>query len=216
MGGAHLIRAERQEKAAAEIVAERDRPQQLRARAVLALGHRERGRHDGAAGMRLGDRLEIVGFVGVAEHPVGERGVDRRRSDVGREDGRLRHAALSAHVLDRHLAGLEAGPRHHRRQRVEDAMLGFAHDLGRQTPIARLDHVARQPAGDIRTRRRRRGGGGLTAIRRRIRGGWKRRSRHESARTLQPAAPGQLLIFHVFPQLKVTDTRHTTGHMCQA
>ena len=31
-------------------------------------------------------------------------------------------------------------------------MLGFAQDLGRQTPIAGVHHVARQPAGDVGTR----------------------------------------------------------------
>ena len=63
-----MIGSERHQPAAAEVVAERDRTEQLRARALVALGHRERRGHDGAAGMRLGDRLEVVGLVGVREH----------------------------------------------------------------------------------------------------------------------------------------------------
>ena len=59
--------------------------------------------------MCLGDGFEVIRFVGVREHPVGQRGVDRGGHDVRGEDGRLRDAALCAYVLDGHFTRLEAG-----------------------------------------------------------------------------------------------------------
>ena len=51
-----------------------------------------------------------------ANMPLRERGVDRRRADVGRGTAASATAALAAHVADRHLAGLErARPRRSRR-----------------------------------------------------------------------------------------------------
>ncbi|HEV8316763.1 MAG TPA: hypothetical protein VGQ10_05115, partial [Vicinamibacterales bacterium] len=129
MRGAHEVRAERHEKSAAHVVAERHGPEQLGAGAPFALGHRERGGYDGAAGMRLGHRLEIVRFVGVAEHAVGQCGVDCRRPDVGRQNRGFTNAALSSYEPNRQLTGFETGSRDHRCERVEDSMLAVARDL---------------------------------------------------------------------------------------
>ena len=75
---AELVGVERLGQAAADVVAERDRAQERRAVA------RSRSAIASAAGtmpqpgMRQRRRVRIVGLVGVREHAVGERGVDRR------------------------------------------------------------------------------------------------------------------------------------------
>src|SRR5262245_64342217 len=46
-----LVAVQRHVDPGADVVAQRDRAQQVRAPAPLALGHRQRRRHDGAAGM---------------------------------------------------------------------------------------------------------------------------------------------------------------------
>jgi hypothetical protein len=100
-----VVGATRQEKTAAEVVPERHRPDQLDAGSAVALGDRQRRRHDRAARMCFRDRLEVVGFVRVSEHAVGQRRIHRRRPDVRRQDGRLRDAALRTDEPDRHLPG---------------------------------------------------------------------------------------------------------------
>ena len=67
-------------------------------------------------------------------------------------DGRFRDAALRAREADRHLPGLELRSRHHRRQRVQDAVPGFPRHVRREPLLPRLRHVARQPPGDVRFR----------------------------------------------------------------
>jgi hypothetical protein len=97
--------AERGQEATAQVEAEHHRPHERRARRARPLGHRERGRYRRAPGVRLGERVEVVGLVGVREHAVRERGVDRGGDDVGGRDTRLGGAALRTHVVDRELAG---------------------------------------------------------------------------------------------------------------
>ena len=147
--GSHEVRSEGQQKTAADVVTERDRGEQLRSRSAIALGHREGRGHDGAAGMSFGHRLEVVGLVGVREHAVDQRGVDGRGRDIGGKDGRFRDAALRAGEADRHLSGFETGSRHHRRQRVQNAMPGFPCHVWREASLPRLRHIAGQPPGDI-------------------------------------------------------------------
>ena len=94
MRAADVVGPERHQKPAAEVVAEHDGPEHLGARAALALADREGGGHDGTARMRLRDRLEVVGLIGVREHAVGERRVHRRRPDLRRQDRGFLLAAL--------------------------------------------------------------------------------------------------------------------------
>ena len=60
--------------------------------------------------MRLRRRMRVVGLVGMREHPVGQRGLDRPADDVRRGDGRDPLAAIRARELDRELAGRQLGP----------------------------------------------------------------------------------------------------------
>ncbi len=55
-----------------------------------------------------------------------------------------------SHVPDRHLSRLEMCARHHRRQRVQNAMLALTRDVRGEIPRAGLDHVARELTCDVR------------------------------------------------------------------
>ena len=147
--GAHEGRLQRHEKPAAQIVAERHRSEEFGPRAALPLSHGQCRRHDDAARVRLGERMKIVRLVGMAEHPVGECRVHGRRHDIRRCDRGFGHAALSAHIVDRHLAGYQAGTRHDGRQRVENPMLRLQHGARGQRGVARAHHVAGEPACQI-------------------------------------------------------------------
>src|SRR5205814_7584274 len=61
--GAHQVWSQREEKAATEIVAERDGGEQLQSRSAFPLRHGESRGHDGATRVRLGDRLEVICLV---------------------------------------------------------------------------------------------------------------------------------------------------------
>ena len=147
MRGADMVGPERHQKPAAEVIAEDDGLEHFGARSAFALADREGGGHDGTAWMRLRDRLEVVGFIGVREHAVGERRVHRRRPDLRRQDRGFLFAALRLDVADRGLARREVRAGDDRAERIQDAVPGFARGVGGEGAIARLDHVARQPRG---------------------------------------------------------------------
>ena len=126
---AELVGIERQIDAAADVVAERHRAQERSAVAPLALGHRKCRRHDRAAGMAQRRRVRIVGLVGVTEHAVGERSIDRGGHETAADDRRLFRAAERLDVRNRFFAGQEPRARDHRRQRVEHVVLGLLGDL---------------------------------------------------------------------------------------
>ena len=144
----HQVRAQGQQEPATQVVTQHHGPQQLLAGAVLPLGHSQGCRQHRTAGMGLGNRLEIVGLVGVAEHPVHQRGVDRRGLQVGGQHRRFGDTALQPDILNRHLAGLEAAPGNAGRQGVEDTVLGRQDHLGGQGALTRLGHILGQYAGD--------------------------------------------------------------------
>jgi len=157
MGGPNVVRAQRHEETAAQVVAEDNSVKHVEARTAIALGHGERGGHDRTAGVRLGDRLEIVGLVRMAEHRVRQGGVDCRGSDVRGEDGSFRDPTLSSDEPDHGFAGFETRARDHRPNRVEDPMLAFADDVGWKISVPSGHHVAGQPACDVGRRRWSRG-----------------------------------------------------------
>src|SRR5205807_6446053 len=101
--------SESEEKTAAQIVAKRHGSEQLHSRSAITLSQRESGGHDRAARMCFGDRLEIVRFIGMSEHPVRQRRIDGGRSDIGRDDRCFGNAALFPHELDGHFAWGQAG-----------------------------------------------------------------------------------------------------------
>src|SRR6266550_2377230 len=107
MTAAYEVGAERQEKAAANVVAKRYRSEQLRPRSALAFGHCQRRGHDVTAWMGLGHRLEVVSLVGVREHAVGQRSVHSGCSDVSGQHRRLCGPALRSREANRHFPSLE-------------------------------------------------------------------------------------------------------------
>jgi hypothetical protein len=141
--------------------------------------------------MRLGYRLKIVGFIRVAEHSVGQRGVDCGSHDVRRKNGGLGCAALTSHVTNGHLAGLQPRSGNHGRQRIQDMVLAVSGCLRRQVSFSRFHHVPRQPADEI---------GGWRPLgtlapgkgQSRRRSHWPCRGRDESTRSLQDAPPRPL------------------------
>lgn len=149
MRAAHQIGAERHQQTTAEVVAECNGAHEVGPAATDQLCHGERGRHRRAARVRLGDRLEIVGLVGVGAHCVGEPGIDHRRAQIAPDDTRLRRAARAPNVFERHHAGFHPGTRYHRAQRIQDPVFAGEFDLGRQFPIASGHHIARNLPGEV-------------------------------------------------------------------
>ena len=70
--------------ARADVVAERDRAQEVRPVDAESLAERQRGGDHRAAGVRARWAVGVVGLVGVREHAVGERGLDRPAERRGR------------------------------------------------------------------------------------------------------------------------------------
>ena len=77
MRAAHVVRSECHEKTAAQVIAQHDGAQKLHARAAFTFRHGQRGGHGRAPGMCLGDQLNVIRFVGMPAHAVGQRGIDR-------------------------------------------------------------------------------------------------------------------------------------------
>src|SRR5258708_1124376 len=84
-------------------LSERHRPHEFLAGTAFLFGNGQCGRNHRATGMRLGDRLEIVRFVGMRAHRVGERGVDRRRAEAGPDHRGLFDAAEAPNIFQSHL-----------------------------------------------------------------------------------------------------------------
>ena len=187
MGAAHQIRPQRHQEAAAEVISERDRADEFLAAAALLLGDGQRGGNDRAAGMGLGDRLEIIGLIGMGAHRVGKRRVDRRGAQIGADNRGLLGAAEPSHVDHGLDARMHPRTGNHRAEGVENAMLAFHEHRLRQRLIACRDHVACQPCRHSRIRRR-----GHFERRSRQRGGRAGRLQHAAAR--RPIRPGDVAL----------------------
>ena len=99
--------------------------------------------------MGLGDRLEVVGLVGVAEHSVDQSRIDHRSPNVGGQDRRLRDAALKPDVLDAHFPGLEPPTGYDGAQRIQDAVLGGENCFRGQAPLPGFCHVPGKLSGEV-------------------------------------------------------------------
>ena len=79
--------AERHRDARADVIAQRDGAQEaVPVDAELLAGGQRRGHH-GAAGVRLRGRVGVVRFIGMGQHPVGQRRFDRAANHVRAGDG---------------------------------------------------------------------------------------------------------------------------------
>jgi len=143
-GAAETLHAQRVRDARAHIVAEHHRAQQRRAAAPFALGHRQRGRHDAAAGVHQRQVVSIVGLVGMRVHAVGQRRIDRRGHDAAADHAGFGRASLRRRKLDRPAARQQSRARHDRRQRVEQMVFRALDDRRRQRTARRLREVGAQ------------------------------------------------------------------------
>ncbi len=76
--------------------------------------------------------MGIIGLIGMGEHAVGQRRVDRRGDEIRAGDLRLTTAAQRADIFDRYFPRPEARARDHGRQGVDQMVPGLSHDLPRQ------------------------------------------------------------------------------------
>jgi hypothetical protein len=132
-----VFTAERVRDPRADIVAERDRGEKRRSVRAEVLARGERRRNDRAA--RVCDRrgVRIVGFVGVRGHAVGQCCVVGPHAQRGPEHVRAARRRERGDERDRPFAGREARPGDARRERIEDVVFRFLHDLRRQRPRGR-------------------------------------------------------------------------------
>ena len=85
-----LPRIESRERSRAHVVAKHDGGQQIPAGALVLLGHGERRRKDARSRMRASGRVRVIGLVGVAARPVGERRIEHGGDVTGADARRLR------------------------------------------------------------------------------------------------------------------------------
>ena len=83
-----------------DIVAERDSAQKTRAVDSEFFAGRERGWNHGAARMRLGGRMGIVGLVGMSQKTVGKRRFNRAAQDLRTRDRADFLAAIGSRELN--------------------------------------------------------------------------------------------------------------------
>jgi hypothetical protein len=125
-----------------DVVAERYRAQEMRPVDAERFADGERRRHHGAAGMGQREGVRVVGLVGVRQHAVGERRLDRTAQHIGAHHGRDALAAIAAREPYGGTAGEELRARHHRGEGVEHVVLHFLRHVVRQRPLARVAHIA--------------------------------------------------------------------------
>ena len=141
---AEFVRVQRHREARGQVVAHRDRTQQGAAGHAVAFADRQRRRHDAAARVGERRRMRVVGLVGMGQHAIGQRRVDRRGDDRGADHAGFWLAAERIHERDRALARQQPRAGHHRGQRVEQVMLGLLHHRGWQCLARRGGEVGSQ------------------------------------------------------------------------
>ena len=141
--GRHLIRhcAESHGDARSDVIAERDGAEEPCPVDAELFAGGECGGDDGASGMRLRWRMRVVGFVGMGQHAVGERGLDGAANDVGGGDGGHFLAGMRARKLQRDASWREIDAGDHGRKRVEDVVFGFFDNVIGQGMSSGVAHV---------------------------------------------------------------------------
>ena len=122
---------------------------ELDTRPILPLADRERGRarrHSRGALVVTGSKSSVSSAC--ANMRVDERGVDRGRPEVGRENRRFRRAALRRANRIAISPGLEPRAGDHGRNRVEDAVLGIPQTSGGSACWRAAAHVAPRVRSD--------------------------------------------------------------------
>ncbi len=89
--------------------------------------------------------MRIVGFIGLGEDAIGQRGFYGAAEHIRGDDGGDFLAGVASGELNGGAAGREFGTRYHRGDGIEDVMLQFFGHLFGQRAIAGLGHVRAQP-----------------------------------------------------------------------
>ena len=194
--------AQRDRHARPNVVAERHGAQETHAVGAELLPGGQRGGHNRAPRMRLGERMRVIGLVGVSKHSIRKRGLDGTTHHIRANHGRNLLALVDARELDRETSRRKIGTRNHRRHSVEDYMLGLLDGLLRKFAAGRLAHIGTERRHDLACGRRHA-----------FRSSRKCCGRQDRARTLQHFAPREddrvrfrrhlvvLIILHgVFPR----------------
>ena len=133
--------AERHRQPAPDVVPERHGAQVVLAARAQFFAERQGRRHDRRAGMRLRRPVRIVGLVRMREDAVDECGVDRPGHDRRAGDGGDRTSGLRSRQRQRGAARRQLRAGDHRREGVENVMLGLLDDVRRQAAVLCRGHV---------------------------------------------------------------------------
>ena len=82
VGRANVVRPKGHQKPAAQVVTESHGAQKVLSRAIFSFAYTEGRRHNGAAGVGFGDRLEVIGLVGMRKHTGCKRRIHHRGAYV--------------------------------------------------------------------------------------------------------------------------------------
>ena len=143
---AELGAAHGHDHARADVVAERHGAKEARAVDAEFLAGRERRGHDRAARMRARGVVRVVGLIRMRHDAVGERGVDRRGGERRARDRRRALSAVRADVAQRRLAGRQFRSGDHRRQGIEQMVLGVLRYFGRERACSGGAHIGAECA----------------------------------------------------------------------
>jgi hypothetical protein len=149
---------------------------------ALFFADRQRGRHDGAAGMRSSSGVVIVRLVGMGKFPVGDGRLDGSEEDIRGHDCANTRSAVGAGKFQGHAPRRKLGAGNHGGKGIEDVVLSFSQNFFWQRGVASFAHVGAELGHhwtDIF-------GGQFRAAR-------NRRSREEPCRALHQIPPSQIL-----------------------
>ena len=140
-----VLAAKRHGNARADVIAESDGAQKLRPADAESFSRRQRRGHHGAARMRQRRRVRIVGFVGLREHAIGERGFDRPAEDIRADHRGDFFAAVRPRELNGGATGGKIGTGDHGGERIEEVILHLLDNFFRERTRASLAHVGAEP-----------------------------------------------------------------------
>ena len=108
-----------------DVVAERHGSREVLPADAGFFADRQRGRHDGAAGMRSSAGVVIVRFIGVGEFPVGDGRLDGSEENIrGHHRANIR-SAIGAGKFQGHASRGKLGAGNHGGKSIQDVVLGF-------------------------------------------------------------------------------------------
>ena len=129
-------------RAHADVVAERHGSREMLPADARFFADRQRGRHDGAAGMRASAGVVVVGFIGMSEFAVGDGRLDGAEENIRSHHRADIRAAVGAGKFQGHASGRKLGAGNHGGKGIEDVVLGFLQHFFGQRGVAGFAHVS--------------------------------------------------------------------------